>query len=162
MRNRSTIQCSRCKVDAEIVSLGPIDVDHCSLCGNVWFDNRELEKASAAADGASGADFRDAVRCMAPVHAKSPVGPAVLACPFCSDALVRRPHPHAAALVAHTCLAHGVWVERTHLLEFFELIGKLGLTGLGEPQRRRDGHRADRLGSMDAHIRNLQKLRLRR
>ncbi len=52
MRNRSTIQCSRCKVDAEIVSLGPIDVDHCSLCGNVWFDNRELEKASAAADGA--------------------------------------------------------------------------------------------------------------
>jgi Zn-finger nucleic acid-binding protein len=161
MRNRSTIQCSRCKADAELVSLGPVVVDHCVQCGNVWFDNSELEKASLASDGPLGGDFRDAIRCMGPANSR-PLGPAVLSCPFCSNGLVRRPHPSLQTVVAHVCAAHGAWVERVHLLALVAAIDEHGLAGLGKLQRRHDQDRADRERSADAHIRHLQTIRLRR
>lgn len=137
-RPRAIIQCPRCALDAEIISLGPVDVDSCATCGNMWFDNSELERATAAADGTVGADLRDAVRALIPIRSAAP-GPSTVPCPFCMAALVRRSHPTVPDVVAHVCSAHGAWLERTHLLRLLEDIEAQGLTAL----RARDKLRAD-------------------
>jgi len=128
-RSRAVIQCPRCGVDAEIISLGPVDVDSCPICANIWFDNSELERAAAAADGAPGADLRDAVRLLVSRRAPSP-GPSVVPCPFCSIALVRRTHPTVPDVVAHVCFTHGAWIEGQHLLKLVDDLETQGLAAL--------------------------------
>ena len=156
-RARSVIQCPRCKVDAELISLGPVDVDHCAMCGNIWFDNFELERASFAADGALGADLRDAVRSLAPLRSPSQ-GPAVVECPFCSTRLIRRNHPTVPDVVAQVCFTHGAWLERPHLLRLVDDIETQGLEALKTQDKRREAQRAEHNRSVERQLDPLRKI----
>jgi Zn-finger nucleic acid-binding protein len=154
-RSRAVIPCARCRVDAEIISLGPVDVDSCAACGNIWFDNSELERAAAAADGATGADLRDAVRSLVSGRPRLP-GPSVVPCPFCSIALVRRIHPTVPDVVAHVCFTHGAWIEGQHLLKLVEDLETQGLVAL----RARGKLRAARAMERDRHaVQDLDQIR---
>jgi Zn-finger nucleic acid-binding protein len=145
------IQCPRCKVDAELVSLGPVDVDHCVTCGNMWFDNLELERATSAADGALGADLRDAVRALKPSRSPSS-GPAVIGCPFCSEQLIRRNHPTVPDVVAQVCFTHGAWLERLHLLRLLDDIETQGLEALKTRDKRREAQRKEHNRSVERQL----------
>jgi Zn-finger nucleic acid-binding protein len=154
-RSRSVIQCPRCEVDAEIVSLGPVDVDSCARCGNIWFDNAELERTSVALDGTPGADLREAVRALLPSRAL-PAGPAVVACPLCSAALMRRVHSTVAGVVAHVCSLHGAWLEREHLVRLVAEIEAQGLAALEARERRRAAQRAQHARSVERQLEPLR------
>jgi len=124
----------------------------------MWFDSSELERASAAADGAAGADLRDAVRALVPSRSL-PSGPAIVACPFCEAALIRRNHPTVPGVVAYVCSMHGAWLERTSLVKLIEDIEAMGLEGV----RARDDRRAARrVESEKAAERDLQRMAMLR
>ena len=161
MRSRSVIPCPRCKSDAEIVALGPVDVDSCATCGNIWFDNAELERTSIALDGSGGADLRAAVRALVPSRAVD-AGPSVVECSFCAAALVRRHHPTVAGVVAHVCPLHGAWVERHHLVKLVEEIEAQGLTALEARDRRRSAERAEHARAVERQIASLSTMRRHR
>ncbi len=108
--------------------LGPVVVDSCPRCGNVWFDNSELERISADADGVDGKDLRDAVRALHPDA--TPLGPFTVPCPLCENILERRNHPTVPGVVAQVCFWHGAWIERLYLLRLIDDLESRGLDGL--------------------------------
>lgn len=141
-RPRSVIQCPNCEIDAEFVALGPIVVDSCTLCGSLWFDSSELERASAAADGTGGADFRDAVRALVPRRTRD-WERSVVSCPFCPNHLIRRDHPTVPRVVAHVCPSHGAWLQPRPLLKLMDDLEAHGLLRLAAfDEDREDGHKA--------------------
>src|SRR6478736_507942 len=156
-RSRSTIECPRCQLEAELVHLGPVVIDSCAECGNVWFDNSELERASSAADGAAGEDLRDAVRALVPVR-KEPLGPPVVSCPFCTTALTRRRHPTVPGVVAQVCPAHGGSLERVHLIKLIDDLETNGLAGLRARERKLAALRQSHDESSERHLAELRRI----
>lgn len=160
VRSRSVIECPRCKCEAELVSLGPVDIDWCATCGNMWFDTAELERACSAADGVAGADLRDAVRALMPSRSAE-IGAAVVECPFCPTLLVRRSHPTVPGVVAHVCSTHGAWLERLSLLRLIDGIERAGLSGLRARDEAWETQRAERNKTAVGELRHLEALRAR-
>jgi Zn-finger nucleic acid-binding protein len=159
-RSPAVIQCPRCNSDAEFVSLGSIDIDSCASCGNLWFDNLELERVSHAADGAAGTDLRDALRALGPRRAVG-LGPSVVRCPFCPEELVRRTHPEVPDVVAHVCTAHGAWLERSFLLRLLDDLETASLATLRARDARLVAERAALQRATDRQVEELQRFRQR-
>jgi Zn-finger nucleic acid-binding protein len=115
---RSTpVQCPMCGSPSELVRLWGIQVDLCTACRGVWFDETEIaDLAARITDDALAKDSEAAL-------AKLDVPPtqerraAYIRCPICAKQLAQRNYDRNAQLSVHRCHGCGTFIERAQLME---------------------------------------------
>ena len=145
-RNPETpILCPACSSPAEFAWLAGIQIDLCSGCKGVWFDDGELAdlpgKVSDEALARGAADFLAGL----PPATTIPERPSYLVCPVCAGHMAPRNYREVSGILTDRCDGCGTWVDHGNLVKILKLIASRQLADVDRrrtrprPQARRTG-----------------------
>jgi Zn-finger nucleic acid-binding protein len=98
------MKCIKCDGHLDQVSIGPVTLDRCDLCGGVWFDPRELSRILAHLRAGGGTPIEE--------RAATPHDDDHGNCPRCGGGLLHEPLLELEGIHLDRCeQGHGVWLD---------------------------------------------------
>jgi Zn-finger nucleic acid-binding protein len=113
------LRCVQCSVD--LSPLGPEGVLVCAGCGGEFCERSALEAIveKARLGPAAGQYVRPVLNLTDPIR--------YLACPVCSELMVRRNYGASSGVVVDVCGRHGVWFDHGELAQVLAFCANGGL-----------------------------------
>jgi Zn-finger nucleic acid-binding protein len=109
--NKQELRCPKCKSEILLRKRNPksnVEVDVCSKCHGMWFEDRELEQMVAVASKELGVPHDSTF--------------SVLRCPACSDSLLRRfLYPQTKINVEMCRFCNGLWITKEQLKDIADM-----------------------------------------
>jgi Zn-finger nucleic acid-binding protein len=137
------IVCPACNSPTEFAWLAGIQIDLCSGCKGVWFDDGELADLPRKVTDLELA--RGAAELFAGLPPATTVPPraSYLVCPVCARHLAPRNYREVSGILTDRCDGCGTWVDHANLIKILKLIASKQLadverrrTQMGSPIRR--------------------------
>lgn len=117
MNESRVLVCPKCESSMENVEFGHTQVDRCSMCGGLWFDQDEAERLA----NMTGSETLDSgPLASAPDEVKEPAADVrTMACPRCQGMMVRTEDPDKPGLEFEMCASgHGVFFDAGEFTQF--------------------------------------------
>jgi uncharacterized protein len=124
--------CPTCKADMIVVEHHEIELDYCTECHGVWFDEGELELLMESRD------LTEAGRFIAEIlgHPAAKTGEKARRCPVCNEKMKKVCLGHDREIMIDACeRGHGLWFDGGEVVQFIKhLADKQGVALAPEDQ----------------------------
>jgi hypothetical protein len=100
------MECPVCKNEMIILELNQVEIDYCSSCKGIWFDNGELELIFSAADKKNIADS---------FHLKENLEEVRKKCPICYKKMDKIEFENTGIIIDRCPNNHGLWFDSGEL-----------------------------------------------
>jgi hypothetical protein len=111
------VTCPLCTSPSEFASLWGIQVDLCTGCRGIWFDESEVADLAAKVPDETLAKDSDAVLAKLDAPPMPSRRAAYLRCPICAKQLVPRNYDRNSQLSVLRCQGCGTFIEREQMLD---------------------------------------------
>lgn len=111
------MKCPICNSPSEFVNLWGIQVDLCTGCRGVWFDESEVADLAAKVTNETLAKDSEAVLEKLDAPSTCERRAAYVRCPLCAKQLLQRNYDRDSKLSVHRCQGCGTFIEREQMLE---------------------------------------------
>ncbi len=124
-KNRSElvpVDCPVCKVSTTLENIAGIDLDLCSSCSGIWFDNGEMETFERAmADAVASEQIFGALKGLdRGVSTRDKT--TYVSCPVCKEPMRVRNYSEISGIMIDRCSRHGTWTDHDDIMRIAKII----------------------------------------
>ncbi len=114
------MKCPVCKIELNKKSIGDVEVDECSKCGGMWFEEDELRRAKDASEAdLNWMDFE-----IWKNKDKFKAESRNLSCPKCSQILVAVNYADTKTEIDYCANCKGVWLDQGELKKIIDALNE--------------------------------------